>query len=40
MVGTTTIDEYRKSIEKDEAFNRRFESIKIEEPDMLQWPKK
>lgn len=34
MVGTTTIDEYRKSIEKDEAFNRRFESIKIEEPDM------
>ncbi|HOZ50564.1 MAG TPA: ATP-dependent Clp protease ATP-binding subunit [Chitinophagaceae bacterium] len=33
MVGTTTIDEYRKSIEKDEAFNRRFESIKVEEPE-------
>ncbi|MBL7771843.1 MAG: ATP-dependent Clp protease ATP-binding subunit [Chitinophagaceae bacterium] len=34
MVGTTTLDEYRKSIEKDEAFNRRFESIKLDEPDM------
>ncbi|MBP6624986.1 MAG: ATP-dependent Clp protease ATP-binding subunit, partial [Chitinophagaceae bacterium] len=33
MVGTTTVDEFRKSIEKDEALNRRFEGIKIEEPD-------
>ncbi len=34
MVGTTTIEEYRKSIEKDEAFNRRFETIKVEEPNV------
>jgi len=34
VVGTTTVDEYRKSIEKDETFSRRFEVIKISEPDM------
>ncbi len=33
VVGTTTIDEYRKSIEKDETFSRRFEVIKLQEPD-------
>ena len=33
VVGTTTVDEYRKSIEKDETFSRRFEVIKISEPD-------
>lgn len=33
VVGTTTTDEYRKSIEKDETFSRRFETVKIEEPD-------
>lgn len=33
VVGTTTIDEYRKSIEKDETFSRRFEVIKVAEPD-------
>ncbi|HTN45474.1 MAG TPA: ATP-dependent Clp protease ATP-binding subunit [Flavipsychrobacter sp.] len=33
VVGTTTIDEYRKSIEKDETFSRRFEVIRITEPD-------
>ncbi len=34
VVGTTTIDEYRKSIEKDETFSRRFETVKLTEPDM------
>ncbi len=33
VVGTTTIDEYRKSIEKDETFSRRFEVVKLSEPD-------
>jgi ATP-dependent Clp protease ATP-binding subunit ClpB len=34
VVCTTTIDEYRKSIEKDETFSRRFEMIKLQEPDL------
>ena len=34
VICTTTIDEYRKSIEKDETFSRRFEMIKVQEPDM------
>ena len=33
VVGTTTLDEYRKSIEKDETFSRRFEVVKLSEPD-------
>ncbi len=33
IIGATTFDEYRKHIEKDEAFSRRFELIKVEEPD-------
>jgi len=33
VIGTTTIDEYRKSIEKDETFSRRFEVVKVAEPD-------
>lgn len=33
VVGTTTLDEYRKSIEKDETFSRRFEVVKLNEPD-------
>jgi ATP-dependent Clp protease ATP-binding subunit ClpA len=33
IIGATTTDEYRKHIEKDEAFSRRFEVIKVEEPD-------
>jgi len=32
MVGATTIDEYRKYIEKDAALERRFQSIMINEP--------
>ena len=33
-VGATTVDEYRKSIEKDPALARRFQSVLIEEPDV------
>ena len=31
-IGATTIDEYRKYIEKDKALERRFQTIKINEP--------
>ena len=33
-VGATTLDEYRKYIEKDAALERRFQPIKVEEPDV------
>ena len=33
LIGATTIDEYRKLIEPDHAFNRRFEVLQMEEPD-------
>ncbi|MDR1222187.1 MAG: ATP-dependent Clp protease ATP-binding subunit [Tannerella sp.] len=33
VIGATTIDEYRKLIEPDHAFNRRFEVLQIDEPD-------
>jgi ATP-dependent Clp protease ATP-binding subunit ClpB len=32
MVGATTIDEYRQHIEKDSAFERRFQKVTVEEP--------
>jgi len=32
VIGATTLDEYRKHIEKDTALERRFQSILIEEP--------
>ena len=32
IIGATTVDEYRKHIEKDAALERRFQSILIEEP--------
>lgn len=32
LIGATTLDEYRKSIEKDKALARRFQSIIVEEP--------
>jgi ATP-dependent Clp protease ATP-binding subunit ClpC len=32
IVGATTIDEYRKNIEKDKGLERRFQSVLIEEP--------
>lgn len=32
VIGATTFDEYRKTIEKDKALERRFSVIKVEEP--------
>ena len=32
MIGATTIDEYRKYIEKDAALERRFQPVQVEEP--------
>ncbi len=32
LIGATTLDEYRKYIEKDAAFERRFQPVKVEEP--------
>ncbi len=32
VIGATTFDEYRKTIEKDKALERRFSSITVEEP--------
>ncbi len=34
VIGATTTDEYRKLIEPDPAFSRRFEEIHVPEPDM------
>ena len=34
VMGATTNDEYRKYIESDEAFSRRFEVVRVEEPDV------
>ena len=31
-IGATTLNEYRKSVEKDGALERRFQSVKVEEP--------
>ncbi len=33
MVGATTMEEYRRYIEKDPALDRRFRPVKVEEPD-------
>ncbi|MCL2071979.1 MAG: ATP-dependent Clp protease ATP-binding subunit [Oscillospiraceae bacterium] len=33
LIGATTIDEYRRFIEKDSALERRFQPITVEEPD-------
>ena len=33
-IGATTIDEYRKHLEKDAALERRFQPIKVEEPSL------
>lgn len=35
LIGATTNDEYRKHLEKDEAFARRFEVLAVEEPDEI-----
>lgn len=34
LIGTTTLDEYRKYIEKDSALERRFQPIIVEEPSI------
>ena len=34
LIGTTTLKEYRKYIEKDSALERRFQPVKIEEPSV------
>lgn len=36
LIGATTIEEYRKYIEKDAALERRFQPVKIEEPTREQ----
>ena len=33
IIGATTIDEYRRYIEKDAALERRFQPVQVEEPD-------
>ncbi|MGI4760482.1 MAG: ATP-dependent Clp protease ATP-binding subunit, partial [Janthinobacterium lividum] len=35
VIGATTNDEYRQYIEKDEAFNRRFDIVRVEEPSVV-----
>lgn len=32
LIGATTLDEYRKNIEKDKALSRRFQTVMVEEP--------
>ena len=34
MIGATTLDEYRQHIEKDSAFERRFQMVRVEEPNV------
>lgn len=34
IIGATTYDEYRRSIEKDAALERRFQPVKVNEPDI------
>ncbi len=34
-IGATTLDEYRKHIEKDKALERRFQPVMVEEPSLL-----
>ena len=34
VIGATTIDEYRKYIEKDQALERRFQTVLVEEPSV------
>ncbi len=36
LIGATTIDEYRKYIEKDAALERRFQPVSVEEPSEAQ----
>lgn len=34
-IGATTLEEYRKYVEKDAAFERRFQQVKVDEPSVL-----
>jgi ATP-dependent Clp protease ATP-binding subunit ClpA len=34
MAGATTLDEYRQHIEKDPAFERRFQKVLVKEPSV------
>ena len=34
LIGATTFGEFKKSIEKDSALNRRFQSVQVEEPSL------
>ena len=36
VIGATTLEEYRKFIEKDAALERRFQSVQVGEPDEKQ----
>ncbi len=36
MIGATTLDEYRKYIEKDPALERRFQPVQVEEPSQQE----
>jgi len=36
LIGSTTFDEYKKYIEKDSAFERRFQQIKVVEPSVTE----
>ena len=36
LIGATTYDEFKKSIEKDAALDRRFQSVRIDEPTSAQ----
>ena len=35
-IGATTLDEYRKHLEKDAALERRFQPIQVSEPTVAQ----
>ncbi len=35
VIGATTMEEYREFIETDDAFRRRFEELKVPEPDVI-----
>lgn len=35
-IGATTLDEYRKYIEKDKALERRFQKVKVDEPSVAE----
>ena len=37
-IGATTLDEYRKYIEKDAALERRFQPVMVDEPTVEQYP--